>query len=511
MTWNKVALVILDGFGCAPAGPGNAIHLAATPTLDDLWKRYPHALLDASGMAVGLPPGQQGNSEVGHLTMGAGRVVMQDLTRISAAIEDGGFFENPVLTEAIDRVRSRGATLHLMGLVSPGGVHSHQDHLVAVCELARRRGLNSVLVHVFTDGRDTPTDQGAGFVETLERRLEELGVGRVASVSGRYYAMDRDRRWDRLERAYRTILGRGDRRCDAAVPYLQESYRSGTSDEFIEPAAVVPEGEQPAAIRPGDVVVHCNFRPDRAREICHALVDPEFAGFTREMVFDPADLVTFSNFDETLPVQVAFPKPLVTNTLGDVVANRGLHQFHLAETEKYAHVTYFINGGREDPLDGEGRLLIPSSKVATYDLRPEMSAIGITDALVAHMADGEAALLVANYANADMVGHTGSLNATVRAIECLDQCLDKVCLAASDHGYTLVITADHGNAEQMLAADGRSPLTSHTTNQVPLIARDPNVALRVGGGLRDVAPTLLAGLGMEPPDDMTGSSLLAAN
>ena len=508
MIWKRTALVILDGFGHAPQRRGNAIQLAATPALDSLFERYPHTLLDASGMAVGLPEGQQGNSEVGHLTIGAGRVVLQDLTRISQAIQDGSFFRNPVLTAAVERVRDRGTTLHLLGLISPGGVHSHQDHVAAVCELASRHGLKSVVVHAFTDGRDTPTDEGAAFVGQLESRLAEIGVGRVVSVCGRYFAMDRDRRWDRLERAYRTLLGRGPKRCAAAVPYIEDSYRAGTSDEFIEPASVISSDEDPAAIRAGDVVIHCNFRPDRAREICHALVDPEFAGFERDFVLDPADLITFTSFDETLPATVAFPKPILNDTLGDVVAATGARQFHVAETEKYAHVTYFIDGGREEPLAGEERLLIPSSKVSTYDLQPEMSAPGITDSVVAHMEAEKVALILVNFANADMVGHSGSLDATIKAVECLDRCLARIARAAVDHGYTLVITADHGNAEEMLSSDGATPLTSHTTNRVPLLVTDDHCSLRGGGGLRDVAPTLLAGMGMERPDSMTGTSLL---
>lgn len=510
VTWTRAALVILDGFGCAPPGPGNAIRLATTPTLDRLFSTYPHTLLDASGMAVGLPAGQQGNSEVGHLTIGAGRVVLQDLTRISTAIADGSFYANPVLAAAVDKARDRGTTLHLLGLISDGGVHSHQDHVTAVCELARRHGLSSVVVHTFTDGRDTPTDGGASFVRRLEEELAEIGVGQVGSVSGRYFAMDRDRRWDRLERAYQTLTGNCQRWYDSAVGAIEASYRDGTTDEFIAPTCVGQPGVRATGIRPGDVVIHCNFRPDRAREICHALVDPDFTGFARPFVLAPDDLVTFTSYDDLLPVAVAFPKPLVRATLGDVVADSGLRQFHVAETEKYAHVTYFIDGGREDRLPGEERLLIPSSKVATYDLKPEMSAPAIADAVVEHMEAEQVALILVNFANADMVGHTGNLPATVQAVECLDRCLAMVVEAAAAHGYTVALTADHGNAEQMLARDGATPVTSHTTNQVPLIVTDDGWSLRTGGGLRDVAPTLLAGMGFRVPDEMTGTSLLVA-
>ena len=509
MTWERAVLVILDGVGCAPEGPGNAIRLAGTPNLDRLLESFPHTLLDASGMAVGLPRGQQGNSEVGHLTIGSGRVVLQDLTRISAAIEDQSFFDNPVLLEAMRQVLSRGSNLHILGLVSPGGVHSHQDHLVAVCELARRQGLTSVKVHAFTDGRDTPPESGAGFLEALERDLRKVGVGEIASVSGRYYAMDRDQRWDRLERAYLTLTGRGERTFGSAVDYVRRCYAEGTTDEFIEPAAIVAPGSAQTGIRAGDVVIHCNFRPDRAREMCHALLDREFAPFERDPLPQNLDLVTFTNFDDTLDVPVAFPKPLVRDTLGDVVSASGLAQFHLAETEKYAHVTYFINGGTEEALVGEERLLVPSSKVATYDLQPEMSAPAITAALVDHIRKRTASLVVVNYANADMVGHTGNLKATITAVECLDRCLAQVVPAAQESGYVVVITADHGNAEQILAADGVTPMTSHTTNQVPLIVTDDRARLSSPGGLRDVAPTVLNLLGIPRPDDMTGSSLLS--
>lgn len=509
MTWERAVLVILDGFGCAPAGPGNAIQLAATPTIDHLLERWPHTLLEASGKAVGLPAGQQGNSEVGHLTIGSGRVVLQDLTRITAAIEDRSFFANPVLLEAMATVLSRGSNLHIMGLISPGGVHSHQDHLVAVCEMARGQGIASVKVHAFTDGRDTPPESGAAFLESLERDLSRVGVGEIASVSGRYYAMDRDKRWDRLERAYRALTGHAERTAPNAVEYVRQCYAEGTTDEFIEPAAIGAAGAELGGIGAGDVVVHCNFRPDRARELCHALVDGDFPHFNRDPLPENLDLVTFTNFDDTLDVPIAFPKPLVRNTLGDAVSALGLGQFHLAETEKYAHVTYFVNGGREEALVGEERLLVPSSKVATYDLQPEMSAPAITAALVDHIQSRTASLVVVNYANADMVGHTGNLPATIRAVECLDRCLAQVVPAAQASGYVVVITADHGNAEQMLADDGVAPMTSHTTNQVPLIVTDGEAHLRSGGGLRDVAPTVLKLMGIPQPGEMTGAALLS--
>ena len=507
MDLHKAVLCILDGWGHSPSLMGNAIASATTPRFDALLRDNPSGLLAASGLAVGLPPGQQGNSEVGHLTIGAGRVVLQDLTRIDAAIADGSFFDNEVLAAAVDLARGRGSRLHLLGLVSPGGVHSHQKHLLALCEMARRRGLDRVAIHAFTDGRDTPPSSGAGFLEWLGERLTEIGVGQVASVSGRYYAMDRDRRWDRLELAFRTLLAQGPLQRPDAVRYLEESYAEGTTDEFILPASIVAPGQDPVSIEAGDVVVHFNFRPDRARELCHSLADVEFSEFDRAGLPADLDLVTFTDFDDLLAVEVAFPKPLVAQTLGEVVAEAGLTQFHVAETEKYAHVTYFVNGGREEPFPGEERLLIPSAKVATYDLQPEMSAAAITDAVVERLTQGKDALIVVNYANADMVGHTGNLAATIRAVEFLDRCLGRVMGAAESAGYQILVTADHGNAEQMIDAESGTPITSHSSNPVPVVLTRATGRLR-DGGLRDVAPTLLAGMGLEVPAEMTGSDLL---
>ncbi|MHB1525215.1 MAG: 2,3-bisphosphoglycerate-independent phosphoglycerate mutase [Candidatus Dormibacteria bacterium] len=506
MNVRKSVLCVLDGWGYSPSSLGNAIGQAATPNFDALLRDHPNALLAASGMAVGLPEGQQGNSEVGHLTIGAGRVVLQDLTRIDAAIADGSFFDNQVLTAAVDLARARGTRLHLLGLISPGGVHSHQKHLLALCEMARRRGLERVAVHAFTDGRDTPPSSGAGFLEWLNERLSAIGVGRVVSVSGRYYAMDRDRRWDRLERAFRTLQGRPELRRADAVQYLEESYAGGTTDEFILPASIAAEGDEVVGIAAGDVVIHFNFRPDRGRELCHALADANFDEFDRGDLPHDLDLVTFTDFDDLLPVEVAFPKPLVANTLGEVVATAGLRQFHVAETEKYAHVTYFVNGGREEPFPGEERLLVPSSNVATYDLQPEMSAAGITDAVVDRLQRGEDALIVVNYANADMVGHTGNLAATVAAVEFLDHCVGRVVGAAETAGYRLLLTADHGNAEEMIDVDTDGPVTSHTSNPVPVVITGESCRLR-DGGLRDVAPTLLGAMGLTVPAEMTGADL----
>lgn len=497
---------MLDGFGCAPPGPGNAIARASTPNFDHLWSANPHALLDASGEAVGLPSGQMGNSEVGHLTIGAGRVVLQDLTRIDTAIEDGSFFENPTLIEAAERARARHGRLHLIGLVSPGGVHSHQDHLLAICELARRRGVEDVIVHAITDGRDTPTTAGVGYLRHVESRLREIGVGRLGSISGRYYAMDRDRRWERVLPAFETLMGRPETRVSEAVAYLEQAYGEGVTDEFIRPAAVVKEGGRPEAVTAADVVVHFNFRPDRAREICHALVDDEFSGFPRGPMPDRVDMVTMSPFDDTLHLPVVFPKPLVRQTLAEVVADANLRQFHVAETEKYAHVTYFINGGREEPFALEERLLVPSLKVATYDQSPEMSAEGITDGALQRLSGGGLALLVLNYANADMVGHTGNFEATVQAVEALDQQLGRLAGATDSAGFELLVTADHGNAEVMVDPTSGEVVTAHTTSRVPVLLTGFQGSLR-DGGLRDVAPTVLATMGLPVPSQMTGSDL----
>jgi 2,3-bisphosphoglycerate-independent phosphoglycerate mutase len=504
----RAVLCILDGYGCRADVSGNAIALARTPNFDGLWRSSAHGQLAASGLAVGLPEGQQGNSEVGHLTIGSGRVVLQDLTRIDAAIADGSFFQNEVLRAALER--SRGSRLHLVGLVSPGGVHSHQDHLVALAEMAERLGVADIAVHAVTDGRDTPPDAGAGYLEEVGRRLAAVSAARFTSISGRYYAMDRDRRWERVRPAVLTILGRPERFARDAAAYARDSYAEGVYDEFLLPAAIVPDGGEPVGVRRGDVVIHFNFRPDRARELSHALVDSDFDSFDRGPWSGPVDLVTFTAYDDTLKVPVVFPKPDVRHTLAEVVSDAGVAQFHVAETEKYAHVTYFVNGGREEPFPGERRLLVPSSKVATYDLKPEMSAAEITDAALAELARQESGLLVMNYANADMVGHTGDLAATIRAVEFLDSCLGRLARAAEANGYRLLVTADHGNAEYMVDEGTGAAVTSHTVNPVPIILTSEVRPLRTGGGLRDVAPTILSVMGLSVPDDMTGQDLRRA-
>jgi 2,3-bisphosphoglycerate-independent phosphoglycerate mutase len=501
MSLRKAVLCILDGWGHGPSDAGNAIAIARTPTFDSLSARFPNTLLAASGLAVGLPDGQAGNSEVGHLTIGSGRIVLQDLTRIDAAIADGSFFENSVLAEAVKLAMRRGSRLHLLGLLSPGGVHSHQEHLVALCELARRHGLSKVFIHAFTDGRDEPQTSGAGYVRWLEGRLAEIGVGQLATIGGRYFAMDRDRRWDRLEVAYTTLLGRCEHQVRSAAAYLDQCYADGITDEFIPPAAIVADGQAAIGISAGDVAIHFNFRPDRARELCHALVD-------RSAPLSDLCLITFTKYDDSLPVEVAFRKALVEDTLGQVVSDAGLSQFHVAETEKYAHVTYFINGGRERELPAESRLLVPSPKVATYDQEPRMAAAEITAAVEEQLRQGDHSLIVVNYANADMVGHTGDLAATISAVEFLDQCLGRLLEAAQKAGCIFLLTSDHGNAEEMVDPSTGAVVTSHTANLVPMVLTDERASgLSDGGGLRDVAPTLLAAMGLPAPTEMTGSDL----
>jgi len=506
-----VVLCVLDGFGLAAPGTGNAITLAETPHWTRWWSDAPHAQLAASGEDVGLPDRLMGNSEVGHLNLGAGRIVYQPLTRITKAIKDGEFFDNPAFTAACAHVRDNGGALHLMGLVSDGGVHSHLDHVPAFLELAKRANIERVFVHAFTDGRDTPPTSGTDYVARLERMLEDAGGGRIASVCGRYYAMDRDRRWERIERAWRAlVLGEGERAPNAQAA-LAASHAQGLTDEFVPPTVLTGDGGGPVTtIADGDAILHFNFRPDRARELTRALTDPAFDGFARPRVPQDLAFVCLTRYDETFPLPVAFPPADILDTLGDVYADLGLRQLRIAETEKYAHVTYFFSGGRETPLVGEERCLVPSQKVATYDLAPEMSAQGVTDEAIARLAGGGFDLVVLNYANADMVGHTGVLAAAVRAIEILDDCLARLAEAVQSAGGVLVITADHGNAEQMWDAARGEPHTAHTTNPVPLVVlgAGPGVAGLEDGLLADVAPTVLDLAGLPVPAAMTGHSLL---
>ena len=502
-------LVVLDGWGFSADPVGNAILGADTPRIDALMQRWPTTLVAASGEAVGLPRGQQGNSEVGHLTIGAGRVIYQPLSRINRAIADGSFYQNPVLGAAVDRARDNDAALQLLGLVSPGGVHSHMDHALALAELARRRGLQRVYVHAFTDGRDEPPMSGAGYMSAFIEELTNTGAGRVVSLSGRYYAMDRDRRWDRTQRAYDVIVGGDGAEAADAVEYMEAQYAREVGDEFIPPIAIAGAGAERVVIEDGDSIVFFNFRPDRARQLSHAIVDRDFSAFTRSRVLEKVAFVSMTEYERTLPARIAFPTEDVRHTLSEVIADHGLRQFHVAETEKYAHVTYFINGGRERAFPGEERLLVPSPRVATYDTVPEMSAAPITAAVVSHIERGDDALIVVNYANADMVGHTGNVAATTRAVEVVDDAVGRIVDSVLAVDGAALITADHGNAEQEIDKRSGSALTAHTTNPVPVIlCGTPATRLRDGSGLRDVAPTVLEVMGLPAPEEMTGRSLI---
>ena len=509
-----VVLVVLDGWGIGREEPGNAVLAAATPTMDRLRARYPHATLRCSGEDVGLPAGQMGNSEVGHLNLGAGFVVYQWLTRLDKAIADGGFAANPTLLAAADRAREGGGTLHLLGLVSDGGVHSHLRHLEALLRLARDRGLDRVAVHAFTDGRDTAPDGGLAYVASLERTMAELGVGRIATLSGRYFAMDRDNRWERTARAYGALVHGLGERAPAATEAIRRAYAAGVTDEFVPPT-VIAHGEPPATIRPGDAVVCFNFRADRMRQLVSALVRPDVAGFDRGAPVPDLFVATMSRYEADLPVAVAFASQDVAEPLAAAISDAGLAQFHAAETEKYAHVTFFLNGGREAPFPAEERALIPSPQVATYDLQPEMSALPLTDAVVAAVAGGRFPFVVVNFANGDMVGHTGVLAAAIRAIETVDACLGRVVAATLAAGGVALVTADHGNAEEMIDRATGRPMTAHTTNPVPVVLVAPeghparHAALRQDGRLGAVAPTLLGLLGVRIPGAMTEPGLIA--
>jgi 2,3-bisphosphoglycerate-independent phosphoglycerate mutase len=482
-----VALIILDGWGCAPAGPGNAVELAVTPVFDRLWRTYPHETLEASGEAVGLPPGQMGNSEVGHLTIGSGRILFQDLMRVNRAIEDGSFFENPALLDAFSRARARGVNVHLLGLVSYGGVHSHIDHMRALMELARREGmLERTYVHAFTDGRDVSPTSAAD-------DLAELPAERIPTVSGRYYAMDRDQRWERTERAFAAIMaGEGIQGSDP-VTEVRRSYAEGVTDEFIEPI-VFPDRPR---LTPDDEAIFFNFRPDRARQL------------TQKLLAAGVPVTTMTRYRDDFDCPVAFPEQIVDQTLAEVLAEHGFLQLHAAETEKYAHVTYFFNGGREAEWPGEDRILVPSPRdVAGYDEKPEMSAREVAERVVQAVGSGGYRFVVVNLANPDMVGHTGVIPAAVRAVEAVDECLGRVVDAVGRAGGVSLVTADHGNAEQLLEADGTSPHTAHTTNPVPLVVTEGEIHLREGGALADLAPTILSLLNLPKPLQMHGENLL---
>lgn len=512
-TKKTVALIILDGFGYSETSDSNAIEQANNPVWDKLWQNYPHALLQTSGAAVGLPEGQMGNSEVGHMNLGAGRIVYQSFTQVTKAIDDGDFFDNAVLTEAVDAAVDNNAAVHILGLASPGGVHSHEDHLLAAIELAVKQGAKKVYVHAFLDGRDTPPRSAESTLKKLDRRLHELGVGFVASVIGRYYAMDRDNRWDRVQQAYDLLVsGTADIIAATAVDGLHASYEQNLSDEFAPATSIRPDSTDAVCIEDGDAVIFMNFRPDRARELTHAFVDETAPGtLKRDKRPQVSAFVTLTEYESSLPVRCAFPKDLLQDTLGAVVSDRGMTQLRIAETEKYAHVTFFFSGGKEDPFAGETRALIPSPKVASYDLQPEMSAPEVTDQLVAAIKSGEFDLVVCNYANGDMVGHTGNMDAAILAVEALDRCVDRVTQAVLEVNGACLITADHGNVELMVDPNTGGAVTSHTTGPVPLlyVSNDAQNSAIKDGRLCDVAPTILDIMGLPVPAAMTGVSLLA--
>ncbi|EGL83713.1 2,3-bisphosphoglycerate-independent phosphoglycerate mutase [Caldalkalibacillus thermarum TA2.A1] len=504
-----VALIILDGFALREETHGNAIAQAHTPNFDRYWESYPHTTLKASGEAVGLPEGQMGNSEVGHLNIGAGRIVYQDLTRVNKAIKEGDFFENDVFLQAMRHVKEKGTALHLYGLVSDGGVHSHIDHLFALLELAKKQQVDKVYVHAFLDGRDVAPDSAKGYIEQLLAKMDELGVGQLATIQGRYYAMDRDRRWDRTEKAYRAMVyGEGPRYRDP-IQAIVESYEKSVYDEFVEPTVIVDDQDQPVGlIRSEDAVIFFNFRPDRAIQISQAFTNKDFRGFDRGEKF-PKDLfyVCLTHFSETVDGYVAYRPVNLDNTLGEVLTQNGLKQLRIAETEKYPHVTFFFSGGREQKFDGEKRVLIDSPKVATYDLKPEMSAYEVTDAVLAEINSDEHDVIILNFANPDMVGHSGKLEPTIKAVEAVDECLGKVVDAVLAKGGIAVITADHGNAD-MILDENNNPHTAHTTNPVPFIITKAGLQLRNDGILADIAPTVLDLLNLDQPKEMTGRTLI---
>ena len=501
MNKTPTTLIIMDGFGLAPAAADNAVSLANTPVLDKLFREYAHTTLSASGLDVGLPAGQMGNSEVGHTNIGGGRVVFQDLPRISRAIEDGSFFKNEAYNKAMDDCLKNDSSLHLYGLLSDGGVHSHIDHLFALLQMAKDKGLTKVYVHCFLDGRDVSPTSGKGFVQELQDKCAQLGVGKIATVMGRYYAMDRDKRWERVQMAYDAMVyGEGHHSSDP-VAAVAESYANGVTDEFVEPVVIDPDG----TISDNDSIIFFNYRPDRAREITRAIVDPDFDGFARE--FFPTTYVCNTEYDASMPnVLVAWPRIAVKNGLGEYLSSMGMTQLRIAETEKYAHVTFFFNGGVEKQYPGEDRVLVPSPKVATYDLQPEMSAFEVCDKCVERIESGAYDVIILNFANCDMVGHTGVLEAAVKAVETVDTCVGRVVDATLKMGGIAMVTADHGNAEDMKQPDG-SPMTAHTTNLVPFILCGAGTELRPGR-LADIAPTILDVMGLACPEEMDGKTLI---
>lgn len=507
MSKKPVVLMVLDGYGLSDRTEGNAIAMANTPVMDKLMKEYPFVKGNASGLYVGLPDGQMGNSEVGHMNIGAGRIIYQDLTRITKAIEDGEFYKNEELLAAMENCKKNNSDLHLFGLLSDGGVHSHISHIYGLLEMAKKNGVSNVYVHAFLDGRDTPPASAKDFVARLEDKMAEIGVGKVASLAGRYYAMDRDNNWDRVKEAYLSLTTGEGKSADNAVKALEESYAADVTDEFVVPTVITENGKPLSVVKPDDSVIFFNFRPDRAREMTRAFCDDKFTGFEREYI--PTTFVCFKDYDESIPNKlVAFKKEEIKNTFGEFLANNGKKQLRLAETEKYAHVTFFFNGGEEKQYKGEDRILVPSPKVETYDLKPEMSAIEVTDKVVEAIKSEKYDSIILNYANPDMVGHTGNLEASIKAIETIDNCVGRVIEEINKVNGVCLITADHGNSEQMIDYKTGEPHTAHTTNPVPLILVGMEEVTLKTGKLADLAPTMLDIMGLKKPDEMTGESII---
>ncbi|PAQ13569.1 phosphoglycerate mutase (2,3-diphosphoglycerate-independent) [Bacillaceae bacterium SAOS 7] len=508
MSKAPVALIILDGFGCRGETAGNAVAQAKKSNFDRYWEQYPHTTLTASGEAVGLPNGQMGNSEVGHLNIGAGRIVYQNLTRINVAIREGEFFQNEKFLQAIEHAKKHDSALHLFGLLSDGGVHSHNDHLFALLKLAAQEGLDKVYIHGFLDGRDVGPKTAVGYIEDTLKKIEEYGVGQFATISGRYYAMDRDKRWERVEMVYQAMVRQEAPLFKDPIELVEDSYANGITDEFVVPAVLTDESGKPVAkVEDNDAVIFFNFRPDRAIQLSNVFTNKEFAGFDREAVPQNLYFVCMTPYSETVDGVIAFENIDLTNTVGEVLSNHGLNQLRIAETEKYPHVTFFMSGGREKEFPGEKRILINSPKVATYDLKPEMSAYEVTDALLDEIQNDRQDAIILNFANPDMVGHSGMLQPTIQAVEAVDECLGKVVDLIVAKGGTAIITADHGNADEVITLEG-NPMTAHTTNPVPVIVTKSGIELREGGILGDLSPTMLDLLTIEQPSEMTGTSLI---
>ncbi|MHB9116714.1 MAG: 2,3-bisphosphoglycerate-independent phosphoglycerate mutase [Burkholderiales bacterium] len=509
MKVTPVLLIILDGFGYREGGADNAIAKARKPNWDRFWNSYPHTTIKTSEASVGLPSGQMGNSEVGHLNIGAGRVVYQDLTRINLAIDRGHLKTNPALSLAVNTAKESGSALHIFGLLSDGGVHSQEAHIHAMLDMAVAAGLKKIYLHAFLDGRDTPPQSAEIYLRRAEEKLAAHGVGRIATIIGRFFAMDRDKRWDRVESAYNAMtLGVAEQRAENALDALHQAYARGENDEFVQPTLIVPAGEEPVRIVDGDVVVFMNFRSDRAREITRAFIEPNFTGFERRVHPKLAEFCTLTSYSDDFHVPAAFPPERIRNCLGEYLSKLGLHQLRIAETEKYAHVTFFFNGGEETPFPGEDRTLVKSPHVTTYDLQPEMSAFEVTDKLVAAIRSRKYDAIVCNYANGDMVGHSGILEAAVKAVEVLDECIGRVVGAMQEEGGEVLITADHGNAEKMFDEQTQHPHTAHTMFDVPFLYIGRPARIAPTGALEDVAPTLLKMMGLPQPSEMTGKPLI---